>query len=756
MNNDIFKNNRFNKISRNGILENDKFGIIKKFGFMSSFLSTTLQSKTKSFNESKNNFNTIDYSNKKLFTNNKSFISKINQSLSKPIILKTKSIKKISPITKEDISLKKCPNIFSYTQKINFKTDKKKAKPDNISKNFLNSYTTNKNTSKQNNSNDTTVIKDEKKNKSRIKSIIFNKSMIIKEKNRKKLASYEKAMNRNFKLKYKFLFGKEKVNNINVISNKKDSNISNTMTLVSDENSASTKKEKFNIFKDDQTYKNSNENNSIFDFEGQNKKIKKKNNEIEKYYYMNDKMSSEVISEKYNRNDIIEQSKNFNLDEENSRVDDNLCQLDQDISEKRSNDNNLDKNSNTINNINNNNFILFSNKNNDIDGKYNIRKNYLFTKLSNLLKNNDSCNISPRNDYNEISKIYNDKQMNEKTYKFISDIQTYTDKLPILNIKKFLNLKDYGLYTLMGFIYNSSNLIKTNSAIVSKIKKSFINIFSETINSFSNTYSSFLKVENYYFENRKIIINKKPLYIFNLVIICKVITKDTNKSYDISYNYIANDKEYDNLWKIDILKKSNIKIWLNTELYKENSFAKIFTYGSQISSFSYGDEIKFEINIFNQRKQLNPYSIKWLPPEITDIENNNFEANKFISNSKFDPLRCNEIEIQTLIWKEIFISDNNDELVKDFIKIFEKNFIIKKIDTYTSKHVFYKIKAIANKKGIFAKNKYLFFDLNIIDYNEPLKNEVQSIYLMNSNYYNKKMDIRLGTLIFFYITDIQS
>jgi hypothetical protein len=471
---------------------------------------------------------------------------------------------------------------------------------------------------------------------------------------------------------------------------------------------------------------------------------------------MNDKMSSEVISEKYNRNDIIEQSKNFNLDEENSRVDDNLCQLDQDISEKRSNDNNLDKNSNTINNINNNNFILFSNKNNDIDGKYNIRKNYLFTKLSNLLKNNDSCNISPRNDYNEISKIYNDKQMNEKTYKFISDIQTYTDKLPILNIKKFLNLKDYGLYTLMGFIYNSSNLIKTNSAIVSKIKKSFVDIFSETINSFSNTYSSFLKVENYYFENRKIIINKKPLYIFNLVIICKVITKDTNKSYDISYNYIANDKEYDNLWKIDILKKSNIKIWLNTELYKENSFAKIFTYGSQISSFSYGDEIKFEINIFNQRKQLNPYSIKWLPPEITDIENNNFEANKFISNSKFDPLRCNEIEIQTLIWKEIFISDNNDELVKDFIKIFEKNFIIKKIDTYTSKHVFYKIKAIANKKGIFAKNKYLFFDLNIIDYNEPLKNEVQSIYLMNSNYYNKKMDIRLGTLIFFYITDIQS
>ena len=320
----------------------------------------------------------------------------------------------------------------------------------------------------------------------------------------------------------------------------------------------------------------------------------------------------------------------------------------------------------------------------------------------------------------------------------------------MLNLTKFLNLNDIGLYKLLGFIYNfSSNLIKTNSAIVSKIKKSLSNIFSETIDNFSNTYSSFLKVENYYFENRKLTINKKPLYTFNLVIICKVITKEINKSYDISYNYISNDKEYDNLWKIDILKKSNIKLWLNTELYRINNFPKVFTYGSQISSFSYGDEIKFEVNIFNQRKQLNPYSIKWLPPEITDIENNSFEANKFLSNSKFDPLRCNEIEIQTLIWKQIDISDNNNELVKAFIKIFEKNFIIKKIDTYTSKHVFYKIKTIANKKGIFAKNKYLFFDLNIIDYNEPLKNEVQSIYLMNSNYFNKKMDIRLGTIIFF-------
>ena len=239
------------------------------------------------------------------------------------------------------------------------------------------------------------------------------------------------------------------------------------------------------------------------------------------------------------------------------------------------------------------------------------------------------------------------------------------------------------------------------------------------------------------------------------MIIAKVTTKELNKSYDISYNYISSNKEYDNLWKIDIKSKSDIKIWLHTELFKMNNFSKKFTYSSQISSFSYGDEIKFEINIFNENQQINPESIQWLPPVITDNISNIFEANKFITNQKFDPLRCNELELQALIWEEI--SDiNNNILLKDFINDFNKFFIIKNIFTYTSKHTFYKIKIIPKKEGIFHKNKYLFYDLNIIGYDQPLRNEIQSIYLMNTNCYNKIMDIRIGTVIIFYITDYKS
>lgn len=735
MDKDIFKNTKYNKISRNGILENDKYGIMKKFGFMSSFMSTTMQSKNKSFNEEKNKNETSNFT---AFIN-KSFIKK-NKSTSKQIIIKAKTINKINPIVKEDFLMKKCNNIFSYVQKMDFKTDKKKNK---ISKSFYKSYSLKKYSNKNQNSNNRTNDNIINESKSRIKSIIFNQLSMINHKNRKKIESYEKIMNKNYKLKYKFLFGKIKINENN--SNKKNSE-SNTVSLSNeiDDNNMSTKREKHSKF----VFK---ENKEIF-FDNDSKT---KECEIENHYNINNKYSSEYISDNYNNMNnfnIIEPCKNFNS------IDENLCELDNDISEKGSNDNNADQNSNLVNNMNNNNFILFLNKEKerDIFDKYYLKKNFLFTKLSNLLKNNDSCNISPRNDFNDFSKINNHETPYEKNYKFISDIQKDTAKLPSLNLNGFLNLEDNEIYRLMGFMFDySSMLIRANSLIKKRIKNCFYNIFSDVINSFSLTYSSFLKIVDYYFENRKLLINKKKVYTFNLVVISKVITKEINNSYDISYNYIANNKEYDNLWKIDIKTKNNIKLWLHTELFKMNNYSKNFTYSSQVSSFSYGDEIKFEINIFNQKQQLNPKSIQWLPPVITNNISNIFEANKFISNQIFDPLRCNELEIQTLIWEEVS-NINNNTLLEEFTIIFKKNFKIKDIYTYTSKHIFYKIKIVANKIGIFTKNKYLFYDLNIIDYNEPLRNEIQPIYLMNSNYYNKKMDIRIGTVIIFYMTDYKS
>ena len=738
MDEDIFKNNHFNKISRNGVLENEKHSLIKKFGFMSSYMSTSVQSKTKSFIENKSINEDNELLSKKKYKNK--ILIKKNHSTSKILILKKKGIKKIKPLNKGDFPLKKCSNIFSYAQKMNFQTIKEKNNKIRVVPKDE-SYLKKKNLSQKSNSNNTTIIENNNKINNRIKSIVFNQSCDIQKK-KKRIESYENSRNNNNKLKYKFLFSKIQLKkNKNFIrENKKYNFDSNTMTIRSDSNSVSTKKEKFSILNHENIYFNNDLPNE---------------NETENYYIINNKYSSENFYDKYNIKNykIVEPCKTFNLVEESNE---NFYQFDQDISEKRSNDNNNDKNSNLIsNNMYNNNFGYMK-KESEINDLNYLKNNYLFNKLSNLLKNTNLYSISPRNDLNEIDKIKNIEPY-EKNFKLISDIQKDNEKFPLININSFINLNDSSLFRLMGFIYDYySILMKTNSLIAAKIKNSFNNIFSKPIQDFSNIYSSFLKVINYYFENSKLIINKKNVYTFNLVIICKIITKEINKSYDISYNYISNNKEYDNLWKIDIIKKKEIKLWLHTELFKVNNYQQRFTYSSQISKFSYGDEIKLEINIFNQKTQLNPDSIQWLPPVITDIETNTFEANKFVSSMKFDPLRCCEIEIQTLIWEEISIKNNDINLIKDFIKIFGKNFIVEQIFRYTSKQIFYKIKTVANKKGIFSKNKFLSFDLNIIEYKEPLKNEIQPIYLMNSNYFTKKLDIRIGTIIIFYITDIKN
>ena len=700
MDNDSLNYPYYSKISRNEISENVKFDIIKKFGFSSFMTSTSIQSKKKSFNEKKSDKAETTKNNILI---NKSFIDK-NKSAKKQIILHIQTVEKNQHVKKIK---KKDNNNYSFTKKIDFKEDKNKNKAFKLTKSYtIEKYSFKKYNYNNNSYNKSIDIKNNKK-KSRIKSILVNQSLI----NNVKIKKYEN-FNENNK-------NKKKIN-------------SNKISITKDEINMNEKRELLN--------------KKIFFFDNNSNN---KEDEIEQYYNIDDNYSLENISEKYNiqNYNVKEPCKNF------ESFEDNVCELNNEISERKSNDNDLDKNSILSNN---NTLIKLFNKRKQREIFDDLKKQSLFTKLPILLKNTDSCNISSGDDSNNFYEINNQKKPYEKVYNFIYDIQKDVDKLPSLNVKSFLKLKDYSLYRLMGFIFDSSSLfIRSNFLIKSKIKNVFYNIFSNTINNFSNLYSSFLKVINYYFENRKIIINKKIMFTFNLVIICKVITKEVNKSYEISYNYISNNKDYDNLWKIDIKRKNDIKTWLHTELFNANNYIYNFTSTSQISSFSYGDEVKFEINIFNHKQQLNPYSIKWLPPVISDNDNNIIEANQFINKTIFDPLRFNEIEIQTLKWEEISIININNDLLRQFINIFNKKFKIKNIYTYTSKHIFYKFRIIPNKKGVFAKNKFLFFDINIIDYDKPLQNEVQSIYLMNSNFYNKKMDVRIGTIIIFYITEYQ-
>ena len=381
-----------------------------------------------------------------------------------------------------------------------------------------------------------------------------------------------------------------------------------------------------------------------------------------------------------------------------------------------------------------------------------IKKNMTLSKI--LQNKNNHYDISENNYLIDINFLLKNFVPYEKEFKFIQDIEKDMENMPKIKITKFINLNEKCIFNFLQYIYDYYLvLIKVNSVISKKIIYSLNNIFANMIENFKIKHTNLFKLENFYFKNVKIILNQTIVHTFNLIIICKVITKDYNKSYDISCNYISNNKsQIDYLWKIDIKKKNDIKIWLNSEIYHINKIYKRFTYGPQISTFSFGDEIKFIVNVFNKDFQLNPSYIEWLTPVINDIENDAYEKTKFKKYDYFDPLRSCEIEVQILIWENC--PPQYSLIVNEYKKILIKNFKIINVMFYKNKYKFYKFETIAYKTGVFSKNRFLSFDLNIIEENDILQNEVQCIYLMNSNFFSKKMDIRIGTKVIFYITDM--
>ena len=60
----------------------------------------------------------------------------------------------------------------------------------------------------------------------------------------------------------------------------------------------------------------------------------------------------------------------------------------------------------------------------------------------------------------------------------------------------------------------------------------------------------------------------------------------------------------------------------------------------------------------------------------------------------------------------------------------------------------------AKQIGLLKQNEFSDFDINIVSNKLNVENEIQCIYLMNSYYYTKKMDIRIGTKIILYIVDM--
>ena len=362
-------------------------------------------------------------------------------------------------------------------------------------------------------------------------------------------------------------------------------------------------------------------------------------------------------------------------------------------------------------------------------------------------------NVSPRF-LNEVS-LNKEHVLPNKSFAFINEIEQENKKFPVINIKKILDLNEKCIYNLLRFTFdNYSSIISIDKLVKNKINISLKKIFQNIIENFKSKYSKFLKVIDFSFNQHKIPNKNKESQILNMEIKCQIITKEVKKSYEIGCNYISFNKKYDYIWKFDVQNKKDIKLWLCTELDKINNSYKKFTYTSQVASFSYQDEIILQLNIFSKGNIIDPDSIEWTDPIESHAITGVYENSEFISTIPFDQLRACEVETQVLFWKKK-LPDDDGGIVNDFKQIFEKFFKIKETYFDKSKYYFFKFVMEANQIGLLKQNKFSSFDINIIDSKSNIKNEIQCIFLMNSNYNNKIMDIRLGTYVTLYIIDMK-
>ena len=297
-------------------------------------------------------------------------------------------------------------------------------------------------------------------------------------------------------------------------------------------------------------------------------------------------------------------------------------------------------------------------------------------------------------------------------------------------------------------------LINSDKYIKRKIDNSLNNIFENVINDFKYKYRDYFEVIHYKFEPNRIKSFYDNNFILDLVLNCKITSKNIEESIEVSCNYVSKNEKYDYLWKFDLQNKAKIKKWISSEMNTMKNYHKTISYTSQVSTFSFGDEIQIQINIFNVNNILEPDTIEWNEPIISPESGEIYENTKFINNISFDPLRACEIEKQILLWHDR-LNEEQHPICIEVKEIYEKYFKIKNIYFDRSKFCFYKFIMIPYKIGLLKRNKYCSFDINIIDFNAPAKNEIQCIYLINTNNYTNKMDVRIGNYLILYIIDMQ-
>ena len=463
--------------------------------------------------------------------------------------------------------------------------------------------------------------------------------------------------------------------------------------------------------------------------------------------------NNESINNTINRKNNNNINNNNNTNDDYYNVENSERELEFDIIEKN----------NKSNNPVNEESILNSNKKMKRIGSSPFLK--ANNKFSNLLKDNhsnvsalgllDDEHISIRNHQEEVSK-----------FKFIHEVLKNNLSYENISIKKFLALDNKCTFNIFSFLYDNYKIIMTTGK---KIKNAF-NLtlkskFSYIIENFKSKYKEILQFESFKFiQSETIMLKKKKIPIFSIFFKCKIketpyLLKYEGISYEITYSFKNSqsrnkDSLYYQIYKFDIRKNKYYPIWICSEMDERNYSQRRLVYSSPVQNYVEKDHIILKIDLIEGNNFI--YDINFLDIKILEAPQNLYEKGVFKSEIGYDGMRDCEIENMILRWNNANNLIRNSEMLFYIKRTFGNYFSFKDIKYDISKIIFFKIKMQAEKVGIIKKNRIFNINLQILNETSEITNECIYIGCVNTFTQNKILQIRKGTIIILYITDLKS
>ena len=457
--------------------------------------------------------------------------------------------------------------------------------------------------------------------------------------------------------------------------------------------------------------------------------------------------NNESINNTINRKNNNNINNNNNTNDDYYNVENSERELEFDIIEKN----------NKSNNPVNEESILNSNKKMKRIGSSPFLK--ANNKFSNLLKDNHS-NVSALGLLDDEHIIIRNHQEEVSKFKFIHEVLKNNLSYENISIKKFLALDNKCTFNIFSFLYDNYKIIMTTGK---KIKNAF-NLtlkskFSYIIENFKSKYKEILQFESFKFiQSETIMLKKKKIPIFSIFFKCKIketpyLLKYEGISYEITYSFKNSqsrnkDSLYYQIYKFDIRKNKYYPIWICSEMDERNYSQRRLVYSSPVQNYVEKDHIILKIDLIEGNNFI--YDINFL-----DIKNL-YEKGVFKSEIGYDGMRDCEIENMILRWNNANNLIRNSEMLFYIKRTFGNYFSFKDIKYDISKIIFFKIKMQAEKVGLIKKNRIFNINLQILNETSEITNECIYIGCVNTFTQNKILQIRKGTIIILYITDLKS